>query len=119
MSRLLGCHLFEARVHKQYGNGLTCNSLKLFREEHDNAQIVLVLGSDIREVIEDWAGFDEIKGMLDREEVELWFVERHPAISSTGVRAAYAANDLKKIERWVPSDVKDYISQNGLYRRAL
>lgn len=105
----------EQRAWEKYHTGLTCDTLELFYEENPDTHCVLVLGSDVKEALPNWTGLDKLKKMEDDGKLSFFFVERHPAISSTAVREKLARGEMKDVWRWVPATVLEYITEHGLY----
>lgn len=111
----------ERRAYEHFGTGYTVDTVKglLLDEMHHRRSpganvVVLVLGSDLKERVPQWAGYDELKLMIDTGTVELFWVQRDIPISSTDVRARIAQG--LSTQRSLPPRVREYIDMKGLYR---
>lgn len=112
----------EEEAHLLGSNGLTSETIKLLRgdkprssatrvDKHDT--IVLIMGSDLKDDIKTWAGYDYLQAQCEEGLMEFFFVERVGSISSTKVREAIKEN--KPYRRLVPQGVFDYIQRYRLY----
>lgn len=100
------------------GLGFTSNTIKLLREEEKlgDAVIVLVMGDDLKQDVENWAGYDYLGAEADAGRLEFFFVARAGDISSTKVRLHLAEG--RPYRRLVPSRVYEYLEKNtDLYTR--
>lgn len=102
-------------------------TLRLVRElaaRYPDAQLRLLIGSDILSERTRWHGFDEITALAPllvcgrsghpHEATELERAPFLPEVSSTSIRAALARGE--SVAGWVPLAVREYIARHGLYR---
>lgn len=110
----------EQRAFRKFGTGHTSDTLHMLIEEHykddgERPHIVLIMGSDLRNDISKWAGYDQLMELCVRGWVSFFYVDRVPGLSSTAVRDTIAAGGF--VDRWLPREIHDYVFQNGLYRK--
>jgi nicotinic acid mononucleotide adenylyltransferase len=97
----------------QNGSGYTLDALKMTLNKYSPDTVVLVLGSDIKGVFEQWVGYDGIKELIDAGRVEPFWVDRVGGISSTGVRDA--VKNEKSTARMLPPRIRKTIDEHGWY----
>jgi nicotinate-nucleotide adenylyltransferase len=104
------------------GPSFTVDTLRAFRAERDDAELVLLLGADAARDLPGWREPDAIRG-LARIEIfargdagDAGGAHRVPRvdISSTDIRARVRLG--RSIRYWVPDAVADYIAAHRLYR---
>lgn len=98
----------------QYGTGLTLNALHLVLATHKPETIVLVLGSDIKPIFEDWEGYAGIRYLINTGRVEIFWVDRVGDWSSTNVRNAVKAG--LDTTRCLPARIRRTIDEKGWYK---
>jgi nicotinate-nucleotide adenylyltransferase len=108
----------EKEAYNQNGHNITADTLPMFRQAYGISSVhdtvVMVMGSDIRDAIEDWEGYDRLKEQIQKGVLEFFYVDRAAGLSSTAVRDAIAHN--RSIARMVPDSVSCYIFNHpGLY----
>jgi nicotinate-nucleotide adenylyltransferase len=101
------------------GPSYTVDTLRAFRAERDDAELVLLLGADAARDLPSWREPDAIRGLA---RIEIFArgdeggAHRVPRIdiSSTDIRARVRLG--RSIRYWVPDAVADYITAHRLYR---
>ncbi|MEY4510058.1 MAG: hypothetical protein RLZZ450_2180 [Pseudomonadota bacterium] len=107
--------------------GGTSRTLRLVEElsrRHPASQLRLLVGADILLETQRWFRFDDIVALAP-----LLVAERAgfassgqpsapllPQVSSSEVRRALAAEDVRGPASWLPHEVRTYIAQHGLYQ---
>ena len=109
----------------ELGKGLTSEALRLLRgfdlgrdiyPVGSDDTIVLVMGDDLKQDIENWEGYDYLSAEADARRLEFFFVARATDLSSTKVRR-YIAED-RPYRRLVPKGVYEYLEQcPDLYKK--
>lgn len=108
---------YERQLADKGGDGLTITLLNWVLANvlmpEDNDKLVLVLGSDIKPVFQNWKGHTEIQALIDQGKIEVCWIERSGAMSSTFVRAALRLQ--RSTKNMLPRRVRRYIDEKGLY----
>lgn len=110
----------ERAAWEKFGTGHTADTVHLLIEQHYNnfgerPHVVVILGSDCRDDLPKWAGYDQLMELCKRGWVSFFFVDRIQGLSSTAVRAAIASGAF--VDRWLPKPIHGFIFRNGLYRK--
>jgi nicotinate-nucleotide adenylyltransferase len=102
------------------GPSYTVDSLRAFRAEWPDAELVLLLGTDAARELPSWREADAIRALArvevfgrDEDSAGVLAVPR-VEISSTAIRARVRAG--RSIRYWVPDAVAEYIAARRLYR---
>lgn len=109
----------EHAYYRQSSDGLTSKALRQLEYTHPElkgAHVTLILGSDLKDRIAGWRGFDELADMIKAGDLSLFFVERWLDVSSTKIRSLYAESAEPEIRKMVPRDIHWYIQNHCLYR---
>lgn len=109
----------EERVAVIGGRGLTSQTISyLINERYKGTgvrpHIVLILGSDCRDDLPSWEGYDQLMELCKRGFLSFFFVARIPGLSSTAVRDTIKAGGV--VDRWLPKGIHEYVFKNNLYR---
>lgn len=107
----------KACQERPEARGRTADTLEVLRH-HDgaarDATIVLVLGSDIKATLPTWDGYERLEAMIERGDLDLFWVGRVFEASSTRARNAVKAGT--STELILPPRVRRIIDERGLYR---
>lgn len=109
----------EERAYKKTGTGFTSDTVHLlidevYKQTWERPHVVLIMGSDLREDVKTWAGYDQLQELCMRGWCSFFFVDRIPGLSSTAVR-----NGLKTgafVDRWLPKNLHEYLRLNNHYK---
>jgi nicotinate-nucleotide adenylyltransferase len=115
----IGLSYVEKNAWEDGGKGLTSEAIHMmiheeYKHKGERPHIVLILGSDCRDDLPKWEGYDQLMELCKRGLLSFFFVERLPGLSSTAVRNAIKAGGV--VDRWLPKDVHQYVFKNNLYR---
>jgi nicotinate-nucleotide adenylyltransferase len=98
----------------QNGTCYTLDAIKLVLNLHRPETLVLILGSDIKPVFENWVGIEGIASLMAAGRVEVFWVERVGDLSSTLVRCAIKTG--ASTQRMLPARIRQTIDEKGWYR---
>jgi nicotinate-nucleotide adenylyltransferase len=112
----------ERDAWEKYGTGFTAHTVHMLIEQEykrngERPHVVLILGSDCRDDLPNWDGYDQLMELCKCGWLSFFFVDRISGLSSTAVRAAIAAGGF--VDRWLPREVHNYIHSLGLYKDSL
>ncbi len=109
----------QAAYYRLSSGGLTSVALQQLPYSHpelEGAHVTLILGSDIKESIASWHGFDDLAAMVKKGDLSFFFIDRWLDVSSTKIRALYATPGEPEIRKVMPQDIHWYIQNHHLYR---
>ncbi|MFP4579370.1 MAG: nicotinate (nicotinamide) nucleotide adenylyltransferase [Candidatus Sumerlaeia bacterium] len=112
---------------RRHGPSYTVDTVRELRERYPDADFVLIVGSDIRDELDQWKEVDELKKMvtirmLPRLEENTSEKESDqdspfylPRVSSSSLRRMLARGEMEKLGTRLPHTVIDYIQEHNLY----
>lgn len=120
------CKIYVSKIERnawiKHETGFTAHTIHMvieneYKRTGERPHIVLILGSDCRDDLPNWDGYDQLMELCKRGWLSFFFVDRIQGLSSTAVRAAIAAGGF--VDRWLPRPIHQFIFRNNLYKDLL